>query len=324
MPNCPRLALKLRLEKWRRMNLRKNTSIKSKSSLRAGEGRLAFFAISPFYFLYLIFGIFPILYTSYMAFFAWDPLGTKNFIGLDNFINLFHDEVLWKSLRNTLSIWVLGTIPQLALALYLATILNRNRLRFSNFWRAAILIPNVTSVLAIAVIFSSLYGRDFGLINYALHFFGVDKIDWMNGTITSHVEIATMIIWRWTGYNALIYLAAMQSIPKELYESASLDGATGWQQFKYVTLPGIRNVMIFTITMSTIGGLQTFNEPYILGGVTGGNDKQFYTLAMFLYEEAFRKFQFGYGAAIGIFIFFCVVIFALVNATITSKIAKDS
>ena len=306
------------------MKLRRNTSVKSKSSLRAGEGRLAFFAISPFYFLYLIFGIFPILYTSYMAFFAWDPLGTKNFIGLDNFINLFHDEVLWKSLRNTLSIWVLGTIPQLALALYLATILNRNRLRFSNFWRAAILIPNVTSVLAIAVIFSSLYGRDFGLINYALHFFGVDKIDWMNGTITSHVEIATMIIWRWTGYNALIYLAAMQSIPKELYESASLDGATGWQQFKYVTLPGIRNVMIFTITMSTIGGLQTFNEPYILGGVTGGNDKQFYTLAMFLYEEAFRKFQFGYGAAIGIFIFFCVVIFALVNATITSKIAKDS
>ena len=306
------------------MKLSKKTSSKSKSSLRAGEGRLAFFAISPFYFLYLIFGIFPILYTSYMAFFAWDPLGTKDFIGTDNFVNLLHDEVLWKSLRNTLSIWVLGTVPQLALALYLATILNRNRLRFSNFWRAAILIPNVTSVLAIAVIFSSLYGRDFGLINYALHFFGVDKIDWMNGTVTSHVEIATMIIWRWSGYNALIYLAAMQSIPKELYESASLDGATGWQQFKYVTLPGIRNVMIFTITMSTIGGLQTFNEPYILGGVTGGNDKQFYTLAMFLYEEAFRKFQFGYGAAIGIFIFFCVVVFALINATIASKIAKDS
>jgi cellobiose transport system permease protein len=306
------------------MNLSRKTSVKGKSSLRAGEGRLAFFAISPFYFLYLIFGIFPILYTSYMAFFAWDPLGTKNFIGMDNFTNLLQDDVLWKSLRNTLSIWVLGTVPQLALALYLATILNRNRLRFSNFWRAAILIPNVTSVLAIAVIFSSLYGRDFGLINYALHFFGVDKIDWMNGTVTSHVEIATMIIWRWSGYNALIYLAAMQSIPKELYESASLDGATGWQQFKYVTLPGIRNVMIFTITMSTIGGLQTFNEPYILGGVTGGNDKQFYTLAMFLYEEAFRKFQFGYGAAIGIFIFFCVVIFALINATIASKIAKDS
>jgi len=306
------------------MNLSRRTSEKGKSSLRAGEGRLAFFAISPFYFLYLIFGIFPILYTSYMAFFAWDPLGDKVFIGFNNFINLFQDDVLWKALRNTLSIWVLGTVPQLALALYLATILNRNRLKFSNFWRAAILIPNVTSVLAIAVIFSSLYGRDFGLINYALSFFGVDSIYWMNGTLSSHFEIATMIIWRWTGYNALIYLAAMQSIPKELYESASLDGASGWQQFKYVTLPGIRNVMIFTITMSTIGGLQTFNEPYILGGVTGGNDKQFYTLAMFLYEEAFRKFQFGYGAAIGIFIFFCVVVFALINATIASKIAKDS
>ncbi len=294
-----------------------------KSSIRAGEGRLAFFAISPFYFLYLIFGIFPILYTSYMAFFNWDPLGEKIFIGLGNFTNLLADDTLWKALRNTLSIWVLGTIPQLALALYMATLLNRTRLRFSGFWRSAILIPNVTSVLAIAVIFSSLYGRDFGLINYALSFFGIDKINWMNGTFSSHVEIATMIIWRWTGYNALIYLAAMQSIPKELYESAQLDGANAWEQFKFITLPGIRNVLIFTVTMSTIGGLQTFNEPYILGGVTGGNDKQFYTLAMFLYEEAFRKFQFGYGAAIGIFIFFCVVIFAIINASIASKIAKD-
>ena len=294
-----------------------------KSSIRAGEGRLAFFAISPFYFLYLIFGIFPILYTSYMAFFNWDPLGEKVFIGLGNFVNLLADDTLWKALRNTLSIWVLGTVPQLALALYMATLLNRTRLRFSGFWRSAILIPNVTSVLAIAVIFSSLYGRDFGLINYALSFFGIDKINWMNGTFSSHVEIATMIIWRWTGYNALIYLAAMQSIPKELYESAQLDGANAWEQFKFITLPGIRNVLIFTVTMSTIGGLQTFNEPYILGGITGGNDKQFYTLAMFLYEEAFRKFQFGYGAAIGIFIFFCVVIFALINATIASKIAKD-
>lgn len=296
---------------------------KKKSSIRAGEGRLAFFAVSPFYFLYLIFGIFPILYTSYMAFFSWDPLGEKIFIGLANFTNLLADDTLWKALRNTLSIWVLGTVPQLALALYMATLLNRTRLRFSGFWRSAILIPNVTSVLAIAVIFSSLYGRDFGLINYALSFFGIDKINWMNGTFSSHVEIATMIIWRWTGYNALIYLAAMQSIPKELYESAQLDGANAWEQFRFITLPGIRNVLIFTVTMSTIGGLQTFNEPYILGGITGGNDKQFYTLAMFLYEEAFRKFQFGYGAAIGIFIFFCVVIFAIINATIASKIAKD-
>jgi cellobiose transport system permease protein len=305
------------------MKLPRISRAEKKSSIRAGEGRLAFFAVSPFYFLYLIFGIFPILYTSYMAFFSWDPLGEKIFIGLANFTNLLADDTLWKALRNTLSIWVLGTIPQLALALYMATLLNRTRLKFSGFWRSAILIPNVTSVLAIAVIFSSLYGRDFGLINYALSFFGIDKINWMNGTFSSHVEIATMIIWRWTGYNALIYLAAMQSIPKELYESAQLDGANGWEQFRYITLPGIRNVLIFTVTMSTIGGLQTFNEPYILGGVTGGNDKQFYTLAMFLYEEAFRKFQFGYGAAIGIFIFFCVVIFAIINATIASKIAKD-
>ena len=96
------------------MNLKQKSVAKSKSSLRDGEGRLAFFAISPFYFLYLVFGIFPILYTSYMAFFSWDPLGEKAFIGLANFTNLLQDEILWKALRNTLSIWVLGTVPQLA------------------------------------------------------------------------------------------------------------------------------------------------------------------------------------------------------------------
>jgi cellobiose transport system permease protein len=298
---------------------------KNRTSLRKGEGRLAFLAVSPFYIIFLTFGLFPVLYSTYIAFFDWDPLGLHVFIGLDNFRGLLVDERFWIALRNTLSIWVLSTVPQLAAALGLASILNKNRLRFSGFWRSAVLIPNITSTVAVAVVFSSIFGRDFGVVNYVLHFFGVEKIDWQSGVLSSHFEIAVMVIWRWTGYNALIYLAAMQSIPKELYESAELDGASGWKQFRYVTLPGIRNTMIFTVTVSTIGGLQIFGEPAIIGGASlgGGNDRQYSTLTLFLYEQAFQNFKFGYAAAIGILMLIIILFFALLNSWITGKISKE-
>ena len=298
---------------------------KNRSTLRKGESRLAFLAVSPFYIIFLTFGLFPVLYSTYIAFFDWDPLGLHIFIGLDNFRVLLTDERFWIALRNTLSIWVLSTVPQLAAALGIASILNKNRLKFSGFWRSAVLIPNITSTVAVAVVFSSIFGRDFGVVNYVLHFFGVDKIDWQSGVLSSHFEIAVMVIWRWTGYNALIYLAAMQSIPKELYESAELDGASGWKQFRYVTLPGIRNTMIFTVTVSTIGGLQIFGEPAIIGGanLSGGNDRQLSTLTLFLYEQAFQNFKFGYAAAIGILMLIVILFFALLNSWITGKISRD-
>jgi cellobiose transport system permease protein len=297
-----------------------------RSQLHRGEGRVAFLAISPFYALFLTFGLFPIAYSIYIAFFNWDPLGAKIFNGLDNFRVLLVDERFWIALRNTLSIWFFSTVPQLLLALGLASVLNKNRLRFSGFWRAAVLVPNITSTVAVAVVFSSIFGRDFGVINYALSWFGVDKIDWASQTWSSHLEISVMVMWRWTGYNALIYLAAMQAVPKELYEAADLDGASGWKQFRYVTLPGIRNTVIFTVTVSTIAGLQIFGEPLIVGGgnFNGGDSRQFSTLTLFLFEQAFMEFKFGYAAAIGIMIFFVVMIFALINSWLTSKIAKDS
>lgn len=298
---------------------------RKKSNLYKGEGLLAFFAVSPFYFLFLTFGLFPIGYSIYIAFFNWDLLGEHTFNGIENFRVLLADERFWIALRNTLSIWLLSTVPQLLAALGIASILNKNKLRFSGFWRASVLVPNITSTVAVAVVFSSIFGRDFGMVNYVLGWFGVDNIDWASRAWSSHLEIAVMVMWRWTGYNALIYLASMQAIPKELYEAADLDGATAWQQFKYVTLPGIRNTMIFTITVSTIGGLQIFGEPLIVGGgnLNGGDARQFSTLTLFLYEQAFLEFKFGYAAAIGIAILFVVIFFALLNSWMTSKIAKD-
>lgn len=280
--------------------------------------------VSPFFMIFLTFGLFPILYSIYIAFFDWDPLGLHTYVGTQNFQTLLQDDRFWQALRNTMSMWMLSTLPQLFLALGLATMLNRRGLKFAGFWRAAVLVPNVTSVVAVAVIFGSLFGRDFGIINWLLHFVGVEKIDWTATALTSHLQIAAMVAWRWTGYNSLIYLAAMQAIPKERYESAEVDGANAWQQFKYVTVPGIRNTLIFTVTVSTIYGLQIFAEPLILGGVaySGGDDRQYSTLSLFLFEQAFSEFRFGYAAAIGVVSLGIIAGFSFVNSAITRRIAQ--
>jgi cellobiose transport system permease protein len=274
--------------------------------------------------MFLIFGLAPIIYSVYIAFFDWDALGTQEFIGIDNFIELVADERFWNALINTLDIWLLSTIPMLIISIGLAAILHNPNLRGSTFWRTILLVPNITSVLAIAIVFGQLFGRDFGMVNLVIGALGMEHIDFIQGTTSSHVAIATMIVWRWAGYNALIFLAAMLAIPGELYESASLDGANKWKQFRYVTLPSLRNTITFVLIVGTIGGLQVFAEPLILGGsYNGGDSGQFSTLTLFLFDQAFVAYRWGYAAAVGILITFIVAIVSFINFVITRRLAGD-
>jgi cellobiose transport system permease protein len=274
--------------------------------------------------MFLIFGLAPIIYSVYIAFFNWDALGTQEFIGLANFDELFVDTRFWNALINTLDIWLLSTIPMLIFSIGLAAILHNPALRGSTFFRTILLVPNITSVLAIAIVFGQLFGRDFGMVNIIVGAFGFEHIDFVQGTTSSHVAIASMIVWRWTGYNALIFLAAMLAIPNELYESASLDGAGKFKQFIYVTLPSLRNTITFVLIVGTIGGLQVFAEPLILGGsFNGGDSGQFSTLTLFLFEQAFVAYKWGYAAAIGIMITVIVAIVSVINFFITRKLSGD-
>lgn len=277
--------------------------------------------ISPFFILFGAFGLFPLVFTAYVSLTDWNLLADAHpFVGLENFRELVGDSYFWNALRNTASIWVLSTVPQLLLALWLAHLLNA-RLRARTFFRMSLLLPNITSVVAVTVIFSQLFGRDFGLINWTLSTVGLDPVNWQSGTLSSHLAISIMVIWRWTGYNALIYLAAMQTIPDDLYESATLDGASSRQQFLFITIPMLRPTIIFTVIVSTIGGLQLFAEPLLFGGsVTGGSDRQFQTLAVYLYEQGFRNFDFGYASALAWAMFLIIVAAAAVNFLITRRI----
>ena len=288
------------------------------------NGRWGYLFTAPFFVMFLIFGLAPIIYSVYIAFFNWDALGTQEFIGFANFDELFIDTRFWNALLNTLDIWLLSTIPMLIFSIGLAAILHNPALRGSTFFRTILLVPNITSVLAIAIVFGQLFGRDFGMVNIIVGAFGFEHIDFVQGTTSSHVAIASMIVWRWTGYNALIFLAAMLAIPNELYESASLDGAGKFKQFIYVTLPSLRNTITFVLIVGTIGGLQVFAEPLILGGsFNGGDSGQFSTLTLFLFEQAFVAYKWGYAAAIGIMITVIVAIVSIINFFITRKLSGD-
>jgi cellobiose transport system permease protein len=169
-------------------------------------------------------------------------------------------------------------------------------------FRMGVLLPNVTSIVAVALVFAQIFSRDFGVVNWLLGLVGVEPITWQSGDWTSRSVIAIMVIWRWTGYNALIYLGAMQAIPKELFEAAALDRAGTWRQLWHITLPALRPTIAFTALVSLIGQIQLFTEPLLFdaspGSVSGGSARQFQTMALFMYEEGFRLGHLGYGAAV--------------------------
>jgi cellobiose transport system permease protein len=272
--------------------------------------------VAPFFLIFGVFGIFPLLYTAWVSLHDWDITGSNGFVGFDNYAVLFGDPDFWNAVVNTVGIFVLATVPQLLIALVLASLLNQ-RLRGLTLMRMGVLLPIVTSVAAVGIVFSQIFDRDAGMVNGLLGLIGVQPLDWRADKWSSWLAISTMVNWRWTGYNALIYLAAMQSIPRDLYEAATVDGASKVRQFRSITVPMIRPAIIFTVIMSTIGGMQLFTEPLIFGqGTTamlGGSLRQFQTVSMYMFEKAFHDFDLGYGSAVAWMIFLLIAVLGLIN-----------
>lgn len=278
--------------------------------------------IAPFFVIFAVFGLFPLGYTAWVSLHDWGLAGKGSFVGLDNYTALFGDADFWNAVVNTLGMLVLATVPQLLLALVLASLLNRG-LRGLTFYRMAVLAPIVTSVAAVGIVFSQIFDRDAGMVNGLLGLADVAAIDWQADKWSSWIAIATMVNWRWTGYNALIYLAAMQSVPRDLYEAAEIDGASRSRQFWTITVPMIRPAVVFTVIVSTIAGMQLFTEPLIFGqgafAISGGSLRQFQTVSMYMFEKAFRDFDYGYGSAVAWMIFLLIMIVTLVNFLLTRK-----
>ncbi|CCH32476.1 sugar ABC transporter permease [Actinosynnema sp. NPDC047251] len=298
----------------------------SRRAPRPGERIAPYLFVAPFFLLFAVFGLYPLLRTAWMSLHRWDLLlGAVRFTGLANYAELLADPHFYNALANTASIFVVSTVPQIVAALGIAVLLNRPQ-RARTAWHAVVLLPNVVPVVAVALVFTQLLGRDQGFAAWVLSWLGADPLDWQAHAWSAHLGVAIMVIWRWTGYNALIYLAAMRTVPRELYEAAALDGASRLRTFRSVTLPGIRPTLLFTVVVSAIGGLQLFAEPRLFGGglvdrgVTGGNDRQFQTLVMYLYENGFERFDAGYAATISWVLFLLCAVFAAVNAVLVRRL----
>ncbi|MEV0426221.1 sugar ABC transporter permease [Micromonospora sp. NPDC050495] len=284
--------------------------------------------VLPFFVIFAVFSAYPIVYTVWIALTDRSPLNpTISFVGMDNFVELLTDDPqFWNAVVNTFGMFLLSTVPQLMLALLLANALNR-RLRAQTFFRMAIAMPIITSTAVVALIFSMIYAKEFGLVNWLLDGIGLDPIDWRANRYASWFAISTMVDWRWVGYNALIYLAAMQSISKDMYEAAALDGATRRRQFWSITVPQLRPTIIFTLIISTIGGLQLFTEPLLFtsgsGGLSGGSEGQFQTITMYLLDVMNQRFRWGYAGAVALVLFVLIALMSLVNYLLARRISSD-
>lgn len=277
--------------------------------------------IAPFFILFALIGIFPIAYTLNVSLYDWHLLkGQGEWVGLENYISVLYDPFFWNAFGNTVSIFLLSSVPQLFFATVIAALLDQ-ALRAKTFWRMSILLPYIVAPVAVAVIFAQVFNQYTGPIAGLLNLFGIEPIRWAFDVLPSHIAIASMVNWRWTGYNALILLAAMQAIPRDVYESAALDGADKVKRFWSITVPMIRPTMIFVVITATIGGLQIFTEPKLFDGRTyGGGGRQFQTIVLYLYETAFPRRDFGRAAATAWILFLIIVLAGLANYVIARTI----
>ncbi|MEU0576769.1 sugar ABC transporter permease [Streptomyces griseoincarnatus] len=284
--------------------------------------------VAPFFLLFAAFGLFPLIYTGWASLHQVELTAPTdmNWVGLKNYTRIFDDDFFWNAAQNTLTIGIISTVPQLMIAMGIAHILNY-KLRASTFWRVAMLAPYATSIAAATLVFVLLFGRDYGMINWALGAVGIDPIGWQDDKWPGQIAVSTIIIWRWTGYNALIYLAAMQAIPQDLYESAALDGASRWRQFLHVTLPSLRPTILFTVVVSTIGASQVFGEPLLFDpnkGASGGAEHQFQTLGLYLYEQGWINQHLGRASAIAWTMFAILIVIGLINQLISRRLRASS
>ncbi|MCM3164168.1 sugar ABC transporter permease [Metabacillus litoralis] len=278
--------------------------MKTTSKLYREERRNAYLFIAAPVIGFLVFILVPALYSIYGSFTNWNGLGQMNFIGLQNYIDLISDESFHKSMYNTLFL-MLGIPIGIILALLLALGLNR-AIFGTQFFRVVYYIPVISSIAAVAILWQWAYNGDYGLVNQFLEKLGIDGPSWLMDKDTVKPALIIMTIWKGLGYSMLLYLAALQSVPKTYYEAATLDGANAFQVFKNITLPMVKPVTFFIVVTNIIAGAQIFVEIQVMTP-TGGPEFSSATVVFYIWQKAFGNFEMGYGSAmavvLGLFIF---------------------
>lgn len=252
--------------------------------------------------LFFVFQLAPVFISFLWSFTRYDVIHPPVFVGLDNYKNiLFNDPLFWKAIGNTL-VYVVGVVPiGICFSLILAVAIDQ-KIKFKNFFKSIFFLPTVTAIVAVSVIWKWLYaGEKYGLLNYLIMKLGFQPIDWLASPAWTMPSIMIMSIWAGVGYNMILFLAGLQTIPHVMYEAAEIDGAGFWKKFFHVTLPLLKPTIVFVTMMSFIFSFQVFEQVYIMTGGQGGIGgvlNSALTIVAYLYDKGFQKFQMGYASAL--------------------------
>ena len=275
------------------------------------------FCLTPAALISLVFVVIPIIYSLYLSFHEWSILiPDKPFVGLDNYRRLLHSEEFWQAMRNTVIYTVSVVIIGTALSLFIAVLLNR-KLRLQSFYRTAYFMPVVTSTVAVAVVWTWIYNPQYGMMNYLLRLVKLPTCNWLVDPNWALPAIIIMSIWKNIGYNMVIFLAALQQIPQEYREAASIDGAGALDIFRHVTWPLLKPTTSFVLIMGTIFSFRVFGPVYVMTG--GGPMRRTTVIVYHIYQRAFEFREMGYASAMSWVLFLVVLVLTLVQRKFTGR-----
>ncbi|MDK8643528.1 carbohydrate ABC transporter permease [Niallia taxi] len=278
--------------------------------------RAPYLFISPALLLLMMFSLIPIVVAFVISFTDISLVGLSdwsqiNFVGIDNYIEIMTDPIFLKSIGNTLFYVVIGVPLVITCSLGIAVLINFGENRFFQFFRLIFYTPSITNVVAVAVVWSYLYNPSFGFLNYLLSLADIPAVPWLQHPVIAKISLIILALWRAIGTNMIIFLAALQGIPKAYYEAASLDGANKWQQLFKITVPMLKFAIFFVTVTTIIGWLQFFEEPFIM--TNGGPLDSTTSISLFIYRNGFQFSKFGYAAAGSFLLFIAIIIVTLIQ-----------
>ena len=286
------------------------------------RSKYAYLYIAPFFIVFVVFSLFPILYSFVLSFCNMDVLSGKlSFIGMDNYVRMIQSGYFFQSIGNTLLIWIMSIIPQLTIAFILALILSNKWFCGRFILRNVYYFPNLVTPVTIGLLFGAMFSYPGGAVNNIINALGLEAVDFQNHQMLARMVIAIAICWKNFGFNIIYFTAGINSISDDVIEAAEVDGASSWQRTTKITIPLMKPILIYVMVTSIIGGLQMFDESKLV--FTSVPNDATTTMVKYMYDSAFVRFQFGYGAAVAYGIFVIVAFFSILSLLITRDRKDD-
>ncbi len=271
--------------------------------------RAPYLFILPFFILFFVFQLIPTIWTVYISFTEWKGIGDPQPCGISNYRKMMVDSMFWESLGNTVIYWIAGLVLIMGLSVLIATLLNSPLVKGRAFFRTAAFLPNICAAIAMGLIFRMLFEENVGLVNEILVSLGAERVPWLTSTEFSKIPVVFLTAWRYTPWFTMIVLSGLLNISQDYYEAATVDGANAVQQFAYITLPSLGNILFFCSITVTVDMWKMFNESYILPGPGTSNTSLF----QYMYQSGFNVFNMGYASAIGVILILILTVLSAVQ-----------